>query len=215
MPLRNRMTPFGTTVDTGRGLLYGNRGCLHDGEQRVVRPFRGRRWISCRLAFRDRRRTPLMQPGRYTELFFLDEATALAAGHRPCRECRFADHRAFVAAWQETCGPGGVDVIDAQLHAERTVPATRAQRRYTTPLPGLPDGVFVVDGEEPWLLLGDRLLHWTSVGYDTWRPRPGHGMATVLTPPSLVAILASGWVGREPFVHPSAAIACPAGSSGL
>ena len=89
MTLQNRVTPLGELVaDPARGLVYGNRGCLHDAAGRIRRRYQVTRWIACRLEFRDRRRSPLMQPGRYTELFFLDEATALAAGHRPCAECR-------------------------------------------------------------------------------------------------------------------------------
>jgi len=95
MPHRNRVTPFSELVDTGRGLVFGNRGCLHDAPGEIRRPFQGTRWIACRLDFKGRRRE-LLQPGRYTELFFLDDATALAAGHRPCRECRYGDYRTFV-----------------------------------------------------------------------------------------------------------------------
>ena len=100
MPIRNRVTPFGDIVaDAGRGTLMGNRGVLHDAEQRIVRDSQVRRWIACRLEFRGRWR-PIMQPGRWTELFFLDEAAALAAGHRPCAECRHADFVRFKHAWQ-------------------------------------------------------------------------------------------------------------------
>src|SRR6478736_8868570 len=100
-PLRNRVTPLGELVaDPARGLVYGNRGCLHDDRGRIRRRYAGRRWIACRLEFRGRRRAALMQPGRYTELFFLDEATALAAGHRPCAECRRPDYDRFVARWR-------------------------------------------------------------------------------------------------------------------
>jgi hypothetical protein len=97
MPLQNRVTPLGELVaDPARGLVYGNRGCLHDGSGRMRRSFAVKRWIACRLEFKGRRRAPLLQPGRYTELFFLDEATAFAAGHRPCAECRRDDYDRFV-----------------------------------------------------------------------------------------------------------------------
>src|SRR5664279_1736537 len=121
MPLQNRVTPLGTLVtDPGRGLVYGNRGCLHDEAGRIRRSFNGKRWIACRLQFRDWHRTPLMQPGRFTELFFLDEATAFAAGHRPCALCRRADYDAFTAVWAELHpGEGGADAVDARLHGER------------------------------------------------------------------------------------------------
>ena len=99
--------------------MYGNRGCLHDSSGRIRRRYQVRRWIACRLDFRGRRRAPLVQPGRYTELFFLDEATALAAGHRPCAECRREDYRRFAGWWRERHGDVGADAIDLRLHAER------------------------------------------------------------------------------------------------
>src|ERR1043165_3570519 len=100
MPLQNRVTPLGELVaDPGRGLVYGNRGCLHDASGRIRRRFNGKRWIACRLRFKDWHRSPLLQPGRFTELFFLDEAAAFAAGHRPCALCRREDYERFVATW--------------------------------------------------------------------------------------------------------------------
>src|SRR4051794_17425396 len=106
MPLQNRVTPLGELIAVSeRGLLYGNRGCLHDGEGRIRRSFDGTRWIACVLEFKGRRRTPLLQPGRYTELFFLDEATAFAAGHRPCAECRRDDYRRVPGIWGAAAPP--------------------------------------------------------------------------------------------------------------
>src|SRR5258708_34799469 len=100
MPVQNRVPPLGELIATPeRGLVYGNRGCLHNEVGQIRREYNGRRWIACQLEFRGRRRRPLMAPGRYTELFFLDEATALAAGHRPCAECRRADHEHPLTAW--------------------------------------------------------------------------------------------------------------------
>src|SRR3954447_5212073 len=123
MPRQNRVTPLGDIVaHPGRGLVFGNRGCLHDGSGRIRRTHRTRAWIACRLEFKDRRRE-LMRPGRFTELFFLDEATALAAGHRPCAECRRADYDALVALWRERHPTdAGADAIDTRLHAERLAP---------------------------------------------------------------------------------------------
>jgi len=121
MPLQNRVTPLSELVaDSARGLVYGNRGCLHDAHGRIRRRYNGKRWIACRLEFRGRHRAALQQPGRYTELFFLDEATAFAAGHRPCAECRREDYERLTAIWREL-HPGqiGADAIDAQLHDER------------------------------------------------------------------------------------------------
>src|SRR5580658_4942381 len=124
MPLQNRVTPYGDLIATAaRGALTGNRGILHDAAGRLGRArWRHKVWIACLLRFRGRHR-PVMQPGRYTHLFFLDEATALAAGHRPCFECRHRDATAFVAAWMRANKPGeayaGIGALDAVLHRDR------------------------------------------------------------------------------------------------
>ena len=206
MPLQNRVTPLGELIAVpARGLVYGNRGCLHDADGLIRRRFDGKRWIACRLRFRGWHREPLLQPGRFTELFFLDEATAFAAGHRPCALCRREDYRLFVAAWTELHGPpAGVDEIDRRLHGERIDPATRAHRLHEAPMEDLPDGAFVVSEGEPHLVLGRSLLRWTPVGYDARRRRPAAGDVLVITPPSLVEILRGGWEGVVPFLHPSA-----------
>src|SRR5579864_4435986 len=129
MPLQNRVTPLGELIAVPqRGLVYGNRGCLHDGEGRIRRAYATKRWIACRLRFRGRRRSRLMTPGRYTELFFLDDVTALAAGHRPCAECRRADYNRLADLWAELHPEQvGADAIDAQLDEERL--AGPGQRR--------------------------------------------------------------------------------------
>ena len=186
-------------ADPGRGLVYGNRGCLHDDTGRVRRRFNGKRWIACRLEFRGWHRSPLLQPGRFTELFFLDEATAFAAGHRPCALCRREDYNRFCAI----VNTRGADTIDAQLHAERVVPDTRAQRRHAAQLDDLPDGAFVLEDGAAWLVLGDALLRWTPGGYDARKPRARRA-TVLLTPPSLVAVLRTGWRGVVPLLHPSA-----------
>jgi hypothetical protein len=206
MPLQNRVTPFGELVaDPARGLVYGNRGCLHDREGRIRRRYAGRRWIACRLEFRGWRRTALLQPGRFTELFFLDEATAFAAGHRPCALCRREDYVRFLELWQRFHpGQPGADAVDAQLHRERLDPSTRGQRRHDRPFRELPDGAFVVRDEAAWLVLAGTLLRWAPTGYVERRPRPAAGTARVLTPPSLLAILRTGWIGVVPLLHPSA-----------
>jgi hypothetical protein len=187
-----------------RGLVYGNRGCLHDGDGRIRRRFAVKRWISCRLEFRGWHRTPLMQPGRFTELFFLDEATAFAAGHRPCALCRRADYDRFAALWRSLHPrQRGADAMDEQLHAERVDPATRAQRHHRARLDELPDGVFVLDDGVPHVVVGERLLRWAPGGYTAPRRRTS-GSAVVVTPPSVVAVLRAGWDGAVPFLHPSA-----------
>jgi hypothetical protein len=213
MPRQNRVTPFGEIVAVAdRGLVYGNRGCLHDATGRIRRRFDGKRWIACRLRFRDWRRHPLLQPGRFTELFFLDEATAFAAGHRPCALCRRQDYDRFVRIWRELHpAQTGADAIDAQLHAERVDGAARRQRRHAADVDGLPDGAFVVWDDEPRLVLGSRMLRWTPVGYAGPIPRHGRGAVQVLTPPSLLEVLRADWRSLVPFVHPSATIATTAG----
>ena len=206
MPLQNRVTPLSElVVDPGRGLVYGNRGCLHDDGGRIRRRFAGRRWIACRLRFRGRRREPLLQPGRYTELFFLDEATAFAAGHRPCAECRRADYETLGAIWRDLHpAQAGADAIDRQLHAERIDPATRSQRRHEAEIAALPDGAFVLRDREAWLVLGSELLRWSPGGYTRRTPRPSGGPAELLTPPSLVEVLRRDWQPLVPLLHPSA-----------
>jgi hypothetical protein len=215
MPLQNRVTPLGELIaDPGRGLVYGNRGCLHDPTGRIRRRYDGKRWIACRLQFRGWRRRPLLQPGRFTELFFLDEATALAAGHRPCALCRREDYARFVTVWRGLHpGQVGADAIDAQLHGERIVPGTRAQLHHSGPLDELPDGAFVLREGRPWLVLGARLLRWTADGYTASMPRPTSGQAIVITPPSLVNELRAGWQSVLPLVHPSALAAHRASST--
>jgi hypothetical protein len=191
MPLQNRVTPLGELIATPeRGLVFGNRGRLHDDDQRIRRTHDGRRWIACRLEFRGRRREP-MPLRRYTGLFFLDDATALAAGHRPCGECRREDYRSFL----ELAGASGADELDARLHAERG-------RLHERRLDELPDGAFVVAEGEPWLVLGDELLRWSPGGYADRRPRLA-GRVDVVTPPTSLRVLASGWSGGVPLVHPS------------
>src|SRR5436309_1754563 len=127
MPRQNRVTPLSELVaDPARGLVYGNRGCLHDEAGRIRRRYNGKRWITCRLEFRGWKRGALMQPGRFTELFFLDEATAFAAGHRPCALCRREDYHSIGTIWRELHPRQvGADAIDAQLHAERVASGTR------------------------------------------------------------------------------------------
>jgi hypothetical protein len=204
MPLRNRVTPLSELIaDPARGLVYGNRGCLHDREGRIRRHYATKRWIACRLQFRGWLRRPLLQPGRFTELFFLDEATAFAAGHRPCALCRREDYDRFTHIWGDLYpGQRGADAIDAQLQGERFDPATRAQRHHEAPLDGLPDGAFVMHDHGPWLVLGGELRRWTPAGYDARAPRPT-GRATVVTPPSLLAILRTDWRPVVPLLHPT------------
>jgi hypothetical protein len=205
VPRQNRVTPLGELIaDPARGLVYGNRGCLHDDDGRIRRRFNGRRWIACRLEFRGWHRSPLMQPGRFTELFFLDDATALAAGHRPCALCRRADYDRLTSMWSEIHpAQAGADAIDAQLHGERL------SARRTRLLDELPDGTFVLDDGEPCLVLGSQLLRWGPNGYARHRARPTGVAIEVVTPPSLVALLERRWSPLVPLLHPSHDLARP------
>lgn len=205
MPLQNRVTPSGDLIAVPeRGQLFGNRGVLHNPAQQILRHHRGKRWIACLLDFRGRHRE-VMQPDRYTELFFLDEVTALAAGHRPCAECRRQDYDTFRRHWASAHGdPIGkgpsADQMDDILHRDRLIPPAGKQT-YRADIATLPDGTFVLHDDEAWLLWHVSLLHWTPGGYDRHQPRPRSGEATVLTPRAIVRTIAAGYV---PTVHPSA-----------
>jgi len=198
MPLRNRVTPLGELIETReRGLVFGNRGRLHGEDRRIRRSYDGRRWIACRLEFRGRRREP-MPPGRYTGLFFLDDATALAAGHRPCAECRHEDYRSFL----EKADATGADELDRRLHTERLGGDVFGRRLHERRLEELPDGAIVLLDGTAYLVLGDALLRWTPGGYAERRRRPSDHVQ-VVTPPSCLRVLDSGWTGSTPLLHPS------------
>jgi hypothetical protein len=199
MPLRNRVTPLGELIETpARGLVYGNRGRLHDDGRRIRRSHDGRRWIACRLEFRGRRRSEPMPPGRYTGLFLLDDATALAAGHRPCAECRHEDYRCYLAL----AGASGADELDRRLHAERLDDGAGGRRLHDARAAELPDGAYVLLDGAPYLVLGAALLRWSPGGYTGRRARP-RGRVDVVTPPTSLHVLASGWTGSVPLLHPS------------
>jgi len=198
MTLQNRVTPFGEiTAQPWRGALMGNRGCLHDTHGRLgVRRWRHQTWVCCLTEFRGRHRDP-MPPGRYTALFFWDEAAALAAGHRPCGECRRADYAAFMAAWATAGLPGqGPREIDKHLHRAR-VTRRREQVRFPADPRGLPDGVFVTmeEAEHLALLIWRRRL-WAWVPEDGGYADAGAlpARVTVLTPRPVVEVLRAGYV---------------------
>jgi hypothetical protein len=204
MPLQNRVTPLGEIVAVPeRGLLMGNRGILHDENRRIVRAWQVRRWIACVTEFRGRHRQ-VMRPHSYTELFFLDEATAFAAGHRPCAECRHADYQRFKAAWAAWSGSQmSAEQMDDVLHSDRVQGrgAQQRQRTYQADIGTLPDGTFIRLDGVPWLIWRGRLLAWSAGGYVARRALPTAGSVKVLTPRSLVGVLAAGY---QPMVHPSA-----------
>jgi hypothetical protein len=202
-PRQNRVTPLGDLIaDPARGLVYGNRGCLHDSAGRIRRHHNGKRWIACRLRFKGWHRSPLMQPGRFTELFFLDEASAFAAGHRPCALCRREDYVRFTDLWHDIHGTTRADAIDQQLHDERLDPQG-ARRLHEAGSERLPDGTFVLRDGEPWLVAGSDLARWTPAGYIAHIKRPAGTPAKVITPPSLVAVLREGWTPVVPLLHSS------------
>ena len=207
MPRQNRVIPSGELIATEcRGTLMGNRGCLHDDRQRIRRAFACRRWIACVLEFRGRHRT-VMAPGRYTELFFLDEATALAAGHRPCAECQHARYRLFRDRWAAAnpdvagSAPPSADAMDRVLHAERVGPGG-AKRTYAGRPSELPTGTMVADeSNRPFLVLGQTLVPWTPGGYTRALLPPADTEFRVLTPGSIVRALSAGYPVN---IHPSA-----------
>lgn len=203
MSLQNRVTPSGEIVaDPGRGLLMGNRGCLHGASRELgVTRWRSKLWICCVLKWKNVKRD-VMPPGRWTALFFLDEATAFAAGHRPCAYCRRQDYLTYAFAWAgargQTDRPYAAE-MDAVLHAQRVVSHNRRQKTHTVRTRALPDGVMIRHEGQPALLLGGAALPWSFTGYgDPVRPRT---TVEVLTPPASVAAIAAGY---RPWLHPSA-----------
>jgi hypothetical protein len=204
VPLQNRVMPTGEIVaDPGRGLMMGNRGCLHGpGRQLGVSRWRSPLWICCVLDWKGVRRDP-MPPGRWTALFFLDEATALAAGHRPCAYCRRRDYLDFAEAWRaarQLARRPRANEMDAVLHHER-VDRGRRQVTYQAPAGELPDGAMIRADGRIGLLLAGRLRPWSFAGYGPPAQVPVPGAVEVLTPPSTVAAIAAGY---RPLVHPAA-----------
>lgn len=204
MPLQNRVDPFGALVaDAARGLFMGNRGGRFHRDDRTLatRRWASKQWICCALGFRERHRAVW---GRgYTELFFLDEPTALAAGHRPCFECRRKDALAFASAFapQVRLRPRAANIDDV-LHGERL--AGRGKRLHRADISDLPDASFVVVDGKPYAVCGSRLLPWTPGGYGAPVTRRGRGDVDVLTPPSIVGVLRNAY---RPRWHPSASMA--------
>jgi len=203
MPLQNRVNPFGELfASPARGTLFGNRGGrFHTGAKKLTtRRWSSRQWICCVLEFKNRHRDVW---GRYyTELFFLDEPTALAAGHRPCFECRRQDAEAFAEAWRQakhlSVRPYA-DKMDLVLHGERL--NGRTKRLHRREIDALPDAAFVLLDGTPYAVRGGALLRWTPKGYDARKPRPRGVTVDVLTPPAIFAVLSHGY---RPDWHPSA-----------
>jgi hypothetical protein len=205
MPLQNRVDPFGAIFRSpARGTMMGNRGgALHNQNREIVRQSKGNRWIACVLEFKGRKRT-VMSPGRYTELFFLDEAVAFAAGHRPCAECRRFRFTAFQNAWKRwaTASPSGLpraSEMDTELHRSR-IDRRGRKITYQAELRELPNGCFVeIDGSA--YLVWDNALHlWAPERYSARDARPDRLTVTVLTPKPIVECFNQGY---EPEIHSS------------
>ncbi len=209
MPLQNRVLPTGEIVaDPGRGLMMGNRGCLHGQDRELgTSRWRSMAWICCVLDWKGVRRDP-MPPGRWTALFFLDEVTALAAGHRPCAYCRRQDYLDFAGAWraaQQLARRPRAAEMDVALQHER-VDRHRRQITHRAPVSELPDGVMIRASGSVGLYLGGRLRPWSVTGYGGPAGPGLPGAVDVLTPPSTVAAIAAGY---RPLVHPTALAGLP------
>jgi len=199
MAARNRVTPLGEIVAIDqRGTFMGNRGCIHRDPGEIARPWQVRRWITCQLEYKGWV-APKWLPGRWTALFFWDEAVALAAGHRPCALCRRPAYNAWLDAWEAAFGHRPrADPMDDRLHADRL--DGRTPRRHGRAWSELPVGAFALVGQAPALVLADRLVPWSPDGYGPPRNRPARGDALVLTPRATVEVITHGY---DPALHPS------------
>lgn len=203
MTLQNRVLPTGEILAIpARGTFTGNRGVLHDDRRQLgTARWRHKAWIICALQFKGIRRVP-MTPGRWTELFFLDEAVALAAGHRPCAYCRRTAFNAFRDAWAHATGDRpSAPAMDAALHPAR-VRRDRTQVRHEARAEDLPPGTFIHWHDRPHLVMDDGVSPYTPDGYGPHLMRPS-GPVTVLTPAPTVAALAGGY---RPALHQSATV---------
>jgi len=189
MPLQNRVSPFGELFATSaRGTLMGNRGGrIHDDQRHLKRRWASKQWICCVLEFKNRQRDVW---GRYyTELFFLDEVTAFAAGHRPCFECRRQAALSFAAKFP---GKHRAPEMDIVLHRERL--DGKSKRLHRRDINTLPDGAMIARDGEAYAVRGKHLLRWTPEGYAEVRKRPRGITVDVLTPPAIITVLAKGYV---------------------
>lgn len=206
MPLQNRVNPLGEIIETPeRGTLMGNRGCLHDTHKHITKQWVRTAWVTCKLQFNDRHRE-VMSAGKYTELFFLDEVTALAAGHRPCSTCRREDFKQFKSLWltsnPKLAAVSGTSMpkIDKELHSERLDINNQKDYWYSN-INKLPDGTMIDGGNSIIKLIWKGFLHtWTSNGYIENKILPSDMQVTVITPASVVNVLKAGY---QPLVHSS------------
>jgi hypothetical protein len=198
-PLQNRVDPFGQLIrTTARGAWMGNRGLIHNEQQQIVRPFRLKAWITCRLEFKGRHRA-VMTPNLYTELFFLDEATAFSAGHRPCAECRREDYNRFKTAWIEGNPSDGFNEktlivkIDEILHRER-MDEKGVKVTYLEQIGKLPVGSFIQHMGKPFIISQPkRVTAWTAFGYEETIDLPLNREVMVMTPKSIVNTFQAGY----------------------
>lgn len=197
--MQNRVNPFGEIIETtARGLWMGNRGHIHNLNREIVRPFKLKAWITCKLEFKERKRE-IMAPGLYTELFFMDEATAFSAGHRPCFECRREDYNKFKTAWlkgnpeYKFTYKTSIRFIDEILHNER-MNKEGLKKTHTENNSNLPDGTFVLAESEPYLIFNKKLYLWTPSGYAKEKPFAISGKLIVLTPASVVKAFQAGYI---------------------
>lgn len=205
MPLQNRVLPNGKIIASDyRGTLMGNRGLLHNELKQLTRSFRRKEWVTCALTFKDRKRQ-LMAPGAYTELFFLDEVTALAAGHRPCAECRRERFNEFKQAWQKVCSKSAdskikVAEIDNILHEQRLA-SNGSNASWQADLTELPVGTIIEHDGSFYAVHTHGLLPWSLDGYGKPVNDIKMDEVAVVTPQAIVAVLAAGFT---PAFHDSA-----------
>jgi len=197
--LQNRVDPFGNIIKTSaRGSWMGNRGILHDQHQNLLRSFKLKAWLICKLEFRGRKRQ-VMAPNRYTELFFIDEATAFAAGHRPCFECRREDYNKFKTYWLKGNPEYGfnektsIQKIDDILHSER-INRGRSKVTHDENINEIPNGVFVLFNNQPYLIYNGLMYLWSPLGYEKGIVIPRVDKLPVLTPKSAVNAFRAGYV---------------------
>lgn len=196
--LQNRVDPFGNLIKTeARGSWTGTRGVLHNDQQEIIRPFKLKAWLTCKLEFKGRKRK-VMSPGRYTELFFLDEATAFSAGHRPCCECRRNDFNRFKSFWLRG-NPGynfdekiSIQKIDEIIHKER-IDQDNSKITFEESSPDIPNGIFVLFNNKPFLIFNNRMFLWSAFGYEKGIPLQGPDKLIILTPMSVVNTFRAGY----------------------
>ena len=204
--LQNRVDPTGNIIFTPeRGVWMGNRGVIHNGRKNIIKPYAMKTWITCALQFKGRHRE-VMAKGRYTELFFLDEATAFSAGHRPCAECRREAYNLFKAYWLKGNPELGFNTktpigkIDEIIHQER-IGKDKEKLTHKEPLSALPDGAFILLQEITYIKKGNHLYNWSPAGYSAPEPLPKIGEVDVLTPRSIVNAFRVGYVPQMALMY--------------